>query len=168
MKPCPSSRLLQLALAAGLTLLIPPDGQAAEPSCAGATGTYLTKNAAESGNYTSRSLLSFAEGGLALFADSGEGGEKGFAPFSDGQGAWRCVAGDEEHAEIHATTLDFTLATPRKAQIGRLDFDLRYDAATKRISGTATLHLVPLDEDPLAVLKGDRRFKVEGIRVEAQ
>jgi hypothetical protein len=129
-------------------------------------GTFLTKNAAESGNYTSRSLLTLAEGGIALFADSGEGGEDGFAPFSDGRGAWRCT--DEDgRAVVRATTLDFTLATPSKAQIGRLDFDLHSNDGGKTISGTTTLYLVPLEADPMGALNDGRKFEIKGMRVEA-
>jgi hypothetical protein len=64
--------------------------------------------------------------------------------------------------KANATTLDFTAPTAEspKAEIGRLDFELTYDAASKTINGTATLYLVPLGSDPLVAgaLKDGRQF----------
>ena len=62
--------------------------------------------------------------GLASFTDSGEGGEAGFGPFTDGRGWWQCLEDKE-----HAVTLDFT--TPTKAEIGRLDLDLAYSSSMR-------------------------------------
>jgi hypothetical protein len=72
---------------------------------------------------------------------------------------------------LHAVTLDFTTPTAEapKADIGRLDFDLAYDAASKTIKGTATLRFLPLGSDPLAAGGGNgRQFEIVGQRVEAQ
>jgi hypothetical protein len=66
--------------------------------------------------------------------------------------------------------LDLTTPTAKqpKADIGRLDFDLAYDPASKTIKGTATLRLVPLGSDSLAPGEGGgRRFEIQGQRVEA-
>jgi hypothetical protein len=141
-----------------------------QASCKEAIGSYLTKNVAKggnAGNVTSRSVISLARSGLLLFTDSGEGGESGFAPFSDGRGTWRCDA----NGEIIATTLDFTEPTAErpKAEIGRLDLKLTYDAATRSLSGTGTLYFVPIDQDPLASsgLEDGRQFDITGQRVEA-
>jgi hypothetical protein len=63
-------------------------------ACHDLVGTYLTKNYAKGdsgGNFTSRSLIALSGGGLASFTDSGEGGEAGFGPFTDGRGSWRCL-----------------------------------------------------------------------------
>jgi hypothetical protein len=127
----------------------------------------------ESGNdFTSRSLISIGRFGLILFTDSGEGGEAGFAPFTDGRGTWRCVSGEGEAPKASATTLDFTAPTAEspKGGIGRLDFELTYDAASKTIDGTATLYLIPLGSDPLVAgaLKDGRQFAITGQRVEAR
>lgn len=139
-------------------------------ACKGVAGTYLTKNVMKDGSaggFTSRSLITLGRGGLVLFTDSGEGGEAGFAPFTDGRGAWRCLP----TGEIGATTLDFTVPTADKAraEIGRLDFKLTYDAAGKTLTGTATLYLVPLGQDPLVAgeLKDGRQFDITGQRVVA-
>jgi hypothetical protein len=82
-------------------------------------------------------------------------------------GAWRC----QPFGEIGATTLDFTVPTADKshAEIGRLDFKLTYDAASKSLRGTATLYFVPLGQDPLAVgeLKDGGQFDITGQRVAA-
>jgi ketosteroid isomerase-like protein len=137
-------------------------------ACRDLAGTYLTKNTSE-GGFTSRSLLSFDRGGLVIFSDSGEGGEPDYAPFSAGQGAWSCVA-EGDATKARAVVLDFTFpkAGEGGARIGRLDLDLTYDSAARKIAGTGTLTLVPLDSDPLKDASGGgRQFKIEGSRVEA-
>jgi hypothetical protein len=137
-------------------------------------GTYLTKNQpkGESGeSFSSRSLLSLGSAHLALFADSGESGEAGFLPFTDGRGSWFCRSGEDGAIKISATTLDFTAPVQGEAKggIGRLDFDLSFDAQSETLDGTATLYLLPLDADPLAAssLKDGREFAVTGQRIGA-
>ncbi len=159
-----------LVLAAGTMVAGAPRPVTAEAgACHDLVGTYLTKNFAkgESGeNFTSRSLIALSGSGQASFTDSGEGGEKGFGPFTDGRGSWRCI----EANKVHAVTLDFTTPTAEapEAEIGRLDFDLAYDAASKTIKGTATLSLVPLGSDPLKPgRESGRQFAIAGERVEA-
>jgi hypothetical protein len=138
-------------------------------ACHGLVGTYLTKNlskGASGDDFTSRSLIVLSGSAQVSFTDSGEGGEAGFGAFTDGHGSWRCV----EANKLHATTLDFTTPTAEqpKADIGRLDFDLAYDPASKTIKGTATLRLVPLGSDPLAPGEGNgRQFEIQPQRVEA-
>jgi hypothetical protein len=159
-----------LVLAATLVLFSLSGRAAAEAgACHDLVGTYLTKNFVKgetSGDFTSRSLIALSGSGQASFTDSGEGGEAGFSPFTDGRGAWRCI----EANKARAVTLDFTtptLAAP-KSDVGRLDFELAYDPASKIIKGTATLHLVPLGSDPLAPGEGaGRQFDIVGQRIEA-
>jgi hypothetical protein len=143
-------------------------------ACRFLIGTYLTENKpkdASGGDYTSRSLLSLGGAHLALFTDSGEGGEAGFAPFTDGRGSWYCRPGDNGELKLKATTLDFTSpkAGEQAGGIGRLDFDLAFDAEKKSIAGSATLYLLPLDGDPLdpGALKDGREFEITGQRVGA-
>lgn len=139
--------------------------------CKHVIGTYLTKNKpkGESGeSFTSRSLISLAAAHLILFTDSGEGGEAGFAPFTDGRGNWSCQPGGDSTIKVTATTLDFT--EPKAGSeggIGRLDFDLAYNPDGQTLSGTATLYLIPLDGDPLAkdTLKNGRKFAITGQRL---
>lgn len=136
-------------------------------SCKELMGTYLTRNAAKGGAMTSRSLLSFGSAHLVLFTDSGEGGEVGFAPFTDGRGNWVCTQGSDGAIKVAATTLDFTAATSNTAAgIGRLDFELTYNPAGRTLDGAATLYLLPLDGDPLdpAALKDGRQFAIAGRR----
>jgi hypothetical protein len=162
-----------LLLAASLTFVVlvaaSHPGYAEAGACHDLVGTYLTKNfakGASGSDFTSRSLIALSGSGQASFTDSGEGGEKGFGPFTDGRGSWRCI----EANTLHAVTLDFTTPTAEKpkADIGRLDFDLAYDLSSKTIKGTATLRLVPLGSDPLAPAKGaGRQFEISGQRVEA-
>jgi ketosteroid isomerase-like protein len=137
-------------------------------ACRELAGTYLTKNSA-GGGFTSRSLLSFDRGGLVFFSDSGGGGELSYAPFSSGQGTWRCVSNGDA-TEARAIVLDFTFpkAGGESAQIGRLDFQLVYKPETDRIEGTALLYFMPLESEPLKVetLTGGREFKIDGERVD--
>jgi len=166
-----SVRHALIVLAAGLTMIGAARPAGAEAgACHDLVGTYLTKNFAkgENGSFTSRSLIALSGSGQASFTDSGEGGEKGFGPFTDGRGSWRCIEADK----AHAITLDFTTPTadaPR-AEIGRLDFDLAYDAASKTIKGTATLRLIPLGSDPLTPgeIGSGRQFEILGQRVESE
>jgi hypothetical protein len=106
--------------------------------------------------------MSFTRSGQIFFTDSGEGGEAGYAPFTDGRGAWRCLGG----GKARATTLDFTLpaAGESKSRIGRLDMDFSYDAKNKTITGTGVLYFVPLTANPMQAseLKDGRDFKLTG------
>ena len=142
--------------------------------CSDLVGTYLTKNFAKGASdetFTSRSLLSFTNGGHTFFTDSGETGEPGFGPFSDGRGAWRCVADEKGATKALATVLDFTFRTQSnpKQQIARLNFEARYDAQTEMISGTIKLYFAPITGDPLesSSLHGGDAFEFTGLRVEA-
>jgi hypothetical protein len=166
-----SLRLICVALAASVVLCGAIELAGAQAgACHDLVGTYLTKNYAKGesgGNFASRSLIALSGSGLASFTDSGEGGEAGFGPFTDGRGSWRCL----EDNKAHAITLDFTTPTAAspKAEIGRLDFDLAYDAAGKTIKGTATLRRISLGSDPLAPGEGSgRQFEIVGQRIEAQ
>jgi ketosteroid isomerase-like protein len=139
--------------------------------CRALVGTYLTKNSSEggaTGSFTSRSLISFDRGGQAFFNDSGEAGEASYAPFSSGQGVWRCVPQDGS-VTARAIVFDFTFpkAGQAPAQIGRLDLLLTYDAKTQGVVGTGLLYLLPLTSEPLKSPPGDgRAFKIEGERVD--
>jgi hypothetical protein len=140
-------------------------------ACRALAGTYLSKNVAEGGGgIVSRSIISLDPSGIALFTDSGEGGEAGFAPFTDGRGTWQCLPGADGAPKARATTLDFTEPTDErpKAEIGRLDFDLA-PGADDALSGTATLYLVPLDGDPLddSALEDGRSCAITAERIEA-
>jgi ketosteroid isomerase-like protein len=153
-----------------VTALPGAKGPKAAP-CKELMGTYLTKNAAKGASeVASRSLLSFGSGGIVSFADSGEGGESGFAPFTEGSGTWRCMAGANGDAKVKATTFDFTEpAGGVKGEIGRLDFDLAYDAGKRTLKGGAVLNLLPLSDDPLKPGKpaGGRAFEIVAQRIPA-
>ncbi|HEX2447027.1 MAG TPA: DUF4440 domain-containing protein [Methyloceanibacter sp.] len=148
-------------------------GHGKRGACRRLVGTYLTKNVAKGvgvESVISRSIISLDRSGLALFTDSGEGGEAGFAPFTDGRGTWRCLRGEDGAVKARATTLDFTLPTAEHpaAGIGRLDFEFAADPGTHALSGTARLYLVPLGSDPLdeAALKDGREFDITTERIE--
>lgn len=155
-----------------VTALRPSGGK--HGACRHLAGTYLTKNVAKGaagGSIISRSVVSLNRSGLVLFTDSGEGSEAGFAPFTDGSGTWRCLAGDDGALKARAITLDFTEPTAGhpKAEIGRLDLDFAANPDTNAVTGTATLYLVPLGSDPLdeGTLKDGRQFDITAERIEA-
>ena len=146
-------------------------GHGKRGACRYLAGTYLSKNVAKGGgSVISRSLISLDPSGIALFTDSGEGGEAGFAPFTDGRGTWECLPGEDGALKARATTLDFTEPTAEnpKAGIGRLDFEFTADKESDALLGSATLYLVPLDADPLDedALKDGRQFDITTERVE--
>ena len=142
--------------------------------CLGAVGTFLTKNGVDdpaTGDFSSRSLLSFTNGGHVFFTDSGEAGSASFQPFSDGRGAWRCVSGDNNKAVFKAVVIDFTFPSGDKTQqsIGRLEFDLTYDESTRTLTGSGALGFVPFHGNPMEPdqVTEVATFKLTGIRVDA-
>jgi hypothetical protein len=164
---------LAILLSAGTFAARAEDGDGARDACKSLAGTYLSKNVAKDGDGSiiSRSIISLDPSGIALFTDSGEGGEAGFAPFTDGRGTWQCVTGADGTPKARATTLDFTEPTEEhpKAGIGRLDFEFAAGAGADELLGTATLYLLPLEANPLdeAALKDGRSFEIGAERVEA-
>lgn len=159
--------------AAAVTVMAAGSVQAQEggeplSACAKAVGAYVTTNP---GKEPSRSLLTFTGDGLVLFADSGQGGGAGFAPFTGGHGAWRCAASEAGSLRLTATVLDFTLPTvdwPNQ-RIGRLDIDATVDAAKGTMSGTMKLLMAPLDGDPLGAAEfvADAAGQFDAIRITA-
>jgi hypothetical protein len=137
-------------------------------ACAGAVGAWLTTNP---GKEPSRTLLSLTADGLVLSADSGQGGAANFAPFTGGHGAWRCVASDAGSLRLSATIVDFTVATADwpEQRVARLDIDATLDAAKGTMSGTMTLSMAPLDDDPMidAELTEDAGGTFTAIRITA-
>lgn len=166
-------RLLQVLATTGAAaaMAVPAVADETGPpltACAAAVGTWLTDNP---GKEPSRSLVSLTADGLVLFADSGEGGGVGFAPFTGSHGAWRCVAADSGSLELSATMLDFTLPTvdwPNQ-QIGRLDIVASVDPAKATMSGTMKLYLAELDADPMteAKLTVDAEGQFTAVRITA-
>jgi hypothetical protein len=145
--------------------------QEAQPltACAGAVGTYLTSNP---GSEPSRSLLSLTSDGVVLFADSGQGGGTGFAPFSGGHGAWRCLGSGGDGLRVSVIILDFTLATADwpNQKIGRLDIEATVAPAKGAMSGTMKLLITDaLADDPYvaAELVPDAGGSFTAIRVTA-
>ena len=137
-------------------------------ACAAAVGAWLTENP---GKEPSRSLVTFTADGLVLFADSGQGGGAGFASFTGGHGAWRCVAAGAGGPQLSATVLDFTLPTVAwpNQKIGRLDLTATVDAGNGTMSGAMTLLSAPLDGDPLAAagLEEDAEGTFDAVRITA-
>ena len=89
--------------------------------------------------------------------DSNEGGEAGYAPFTEGRGAWRCVSDEAGQLHILATVLDFTHKTADfpDQKVARLDYDATYDEDSGKLSADVKLYFMPIEADPLdaAMLK---------------
>lgn len=141
-------------------------------ACFDAVGTFLTTNTNpdRGGQEIGRSLISLTNGGHFFLTDSNEGGEAGFAPFTEGRGAWRCESDEAGELHILATVLDFTHKTEAFPQqsIARLDYDATYDEASGQLSADVTLYFMPIDANPMdeANLKDPIRNQITGIRVE--
>lgn len=141
-------------------------------ACFEAVGTYLTTNTASidgERGMVGRSLLSLTNGGHAFLTDSNEAGIVGFAPFTDGRGAWRCTSDERGRLHLLIIILDFTLATPDhpEQQIARLDYDATYHSRTETLRADAALSFVPIDADPLDedALEEPFNFTLRGTRI---
>lgn len=139
-------------------------------ACADAVGTFLTKNInPDSGVDVGRSLISLTNGGHIFLTDSNEGGEAGFAPFTEGRGAWRCVSDESGKLHILATVLDFTHKTEAfpDQHMARLDYDATVDAASGQLNADVKLYFMPIDADPMdaASLKDPILNRIVGVRI---
>jgi hypothetical protein len=142
-------------------------------ACFDAVGTFLTTNTnPTSGKTVGRSLISLTNGGHFFLTDSNEGGEAGFAPFTEGRGAWRCVSDEAGKLHIMATVLDMTHKTTDfpEQRIVRLDYDATYDEARGILSADVKLYFMPIDADPMdaANLQNPTPNQITGVRVTAQ
>ena len=142
--------------------------------CNAAVGTFLTKSfkeGASGDDYIARSLFSLTNGGHAFFTDSGQRGEAGYRPFSDGRGAWRCVSGADGKSRFQAVILDFVFKTEddQSEEIGRLDFDAVVDDKTGKLESRATLYFVPLGANPMhaSTLGEGQKFELVGEKIAA-
>ena len=145
-------------------------------ACAEAVGTYLTTDKAtepDSPTIDSRSLIALTNGGHVMFIDSGEGGAKTFAPFTDALGRWTCLSQVGEAPRLKATALDFTLPVLTEGdaatqQIARVDFTATVDPASGVIEADAILAFVPLNADPYGdgATDGALEWQFSGYKIE--
>jgi hypothetical protein len=141
-------------------------------ACAKLSGTYLTSVFTPAGDFSLRGLLTFTPTGAMFVVESAEGGLEGIVnPYSDAQGAWKCVARQGDTIKAQATVLDFTFPGSLGSQqfIARVDYDISLDAPSGTIGGTLELRLFPLQGDPLNTPAPPfAEFEFEGERVRAQ
>lgn len=144
------------------------DSELPVKACADAVGTFLFSDAPTGSTTTSRSLIALTNGGHVMFVDSGEAGEPGYAPFSDGLGRWRCLSQPGEDPRLRAVILDFTFAGQGKQQIARVDLDGTLDRNTGILTAIATLSFHPMSSNPVSgdVRPGGKRFNLTGHRIE--
>jgi len=160
-----------IALSVALLLAGPASAADEELSaCFAAVGTFLTTNTnPEKGKEVGRSLISLTNGGHFFLTDSNEGGEAGFAPFTDGRGAWRCVSDEAGELHILATVLDFTHKTANfpGQTIARLDFDATYDESSGELSADVKLYFMPVEANPMdaANLEDPIPNQITGVRL---
>jgi hypothetical protein len=162
-------RALALLLSA---LLLSAPAMADDPelpvqACAAAVGTYVLRVAPKGEETRTRSLLALTNGGHVMFIDSGQRGEPGYAPFSDGLGRWRCLSEQGEKPRLRAIVLDFTFPVEGDQEIARVDLEGTFDPSSDTLKATATLFFLPLDSDPLsaaAPTSGDH-FNVDGRKI---
>ena len=155
-------------LVSGVTAMQAADEELS--ACFDAVGTFLTTNINPvRGKEAGRSLISLTNGGHVFLTDSNEGGEAGFAPFTEGRGAWRCVSDEAGELHILATTLDFTHKTEAfpEQKIARLDYDATYDESSGQLSADVKLYFMPIDANPMdaANLKDPIPNQITGVRV---
>jgi hypothetical protein len=75
-------------------------------ACAKLAGTYLTSVFTPTGDFLLRGLLTFTPTGAMFVVESAQGGLEGIVnPYSDAQGAWKCVAKQGDTIEAQATVL---------------------------------------------------------------
>lgn len=162
--------LAALGIAAGLTgAAVAQDAPLSD--CFGAVGTYIAEKTVASAD-AGPSLISLTNGGHAFLVDANQAGVEGYAPFSDGLGAWRCIAADPDTIHIHATVMDFTFVTADhpEQQIARLDYTVAYDVESEVFQGTAELYFLPLHSDPTdrdALPEPALTIDLTGVRVTA-
>ena len=177
--PTPRSRLSDhpgktllaaMVIATGLTgTAVAQDVPLSE--CFDAVGTYIAEKTVASAD-AGPSLISLTNGGHAFLVDANEAGVGDYAPFSDGLGAWRCVAADADTIHIHATVMDFTFITADhpEQQIARLDYTIAYDRESALFQGTAELYFLPLHSNPTdrdALPEPALTIDLNGVRVTA-
>lgn len=170
------SDLLRKALPAAMVVATGLSGTAVAQEvplseCFDAVGTYIAEKTVASAD-AGPSLISLTNGGHAFLVDANEAGVEGYAPFSDGLGAWRCVAADADTIHIHATVMDFTFITEDhpEQQIARLDYTVAYDLDSEVFQGTAELFFLPLHSDPTdrdALPEPALTIDLSGVRVTA-
>ncbi|MEO1224362.1 MAG: hypothetical protein AAFX92_09035 [Pseudomonadota bacterium] len=139
--------------------------------CFDAVGTYIAEKTVASAD-AGPSLISLTNGGQAFLVDANQAGVEDYAPFSDGLGAWRCVAADAGTIHIHATMMDFTFITADhpEQQIARLDYMIAYDRESELFQGTAELYFLALHSDPTdrdALPEPALTIDLNGVRVTA-
>lgn len=139
-------------------------------ACGKLAGTYLTSVFNSAGVFQLRGLLTFTPAGAMFVIESAEGGLPGIVnPYSDAQGAWRCVARDGAGIEARATVLNFTYPGPLGPQqfVARVDYDITMGPASRTIEGSLELRLFPLQGDPLHTPSppiGEFTFEGERVR----
>jgi hypothetical protein len=141
--PCLSAALGLLSLACVGAVTLHPQKAAADPQGLFLHGaSYLTTitNTA-TGMFASRGVFTFHADSTMSAIDSGQGGPTFF--FSSQLGSWK----PDGEGGLIARTIDFDF--PPNADVGRLDYTVKFSADGKQVSGTITFTTFPLQSNPL-------------------
>jgi hypothetical protein len=105
------------------------------------SGTFLTTiTVANTGAFSSRSVITLHADHSVAVVDSGQGGPANL--FSSQQGVWERDSG----GVLQARTLDFSFPS---AGIARVDYKFNADVPANQVAGTITLTVFPLTGNPL-------------------
>jgi hypothetical protein len=111
------------------------------------TGTYLTTITQLRFNDTFRGIITLTQDGNIFVTNSVQSGIANlFNPYSDSQGAWKCIS----NREITATTLNFSYpGSNRPGQIVRGEYRITFNPQTSQMQGTITTRFFDLTANPL-------------------
>jgi hypothetical protein len=101
--------------------------------------TTITNTA--TGMFASRGMFTFHADSTMSAIDSGQGGPTFF--FSSQLGSWK----PDGEGGLIARTIDFDF--PPNADVGRLDYTVKFSADGTQVSGTITFTTFPLQSNPL-------------------
>lgn len=120
--------------------------------CQDAVGTYMTnrKSQQDGKTRTDRGLIAITNGGYAFVTDSAEGGLKGYQPFSDGSGVWRCLGKQDGKDRLKIITFDFTTTPDAETNryIARVTVEAVADLEAGIISGKSLVEFLAIDAAP--------------------
>jgi len=128
-------------LAVVSSVLLPTRAAAQDDHFIGAS-YLITIRDAQTGAFASRGVITLHADHTMSGIDSAQGGPAFF--FSSQLGSWKL---DAARNGLVARTIDFNF--PQGAGMARLDYTIRFGDQGTRVSGTITLRIFTLEEDPL-------------------
>ncbi|HCF26150.1 MAG TPA: hypothetical protein DEV81_02750 [Cyanobacteria bacterium UBA11049] len=111
------------------------------------TGTYLATITRFNPDATFRGVITLTQDGNIFVTNSVQSGIANlFNPYSDSQGAWKCIS----NGEISATTLNFSYPGANgPGQIVRAEYRIIVNPQTQMLQGIITSRFFDLEANPL-------------------